>query len=169
MGVMMQAFYWDCPREEKQEFKWWDLVRSRVPELAATGFSALWLPPVHKAANLGGPSMGYDPYDYYDLGEFDQKGRVPTWFGGKDGLLDLIGTAHEYGMTVLADMVINHNSGADAEELNPISGRSRWTLFQPRSGKFPRSWECFHPNMYESWDEGTFGEMPDLSHRNPYV
>jgi alpha-amylase len=23
--------------------------------------------------------------------------------------------------------------------------------------------------MYESWDEGTFGDMPDLSHRNPYV
>jgi alpha-amylase len=25
--------------------------------------------------------MGYDPYDYYDLGEFDQKGGAPTWFG----------------------------------------------------------------------------------------
>ena len=23
--------------------------------------------------------------------------------------------------------------------------------------------------MYESWDEMTFGDMPDLSHRNPYV
>jgi alpha-amylase len=23
--------------------------------------------------------------------------------------------------------------------------------------------------MYESWDEGAFGDMPDLSHRNPYV
>jgi alpha-amylase len=23
--------------------------------------------------------------------------------------------------------------------------------------------------LYESWDEGAFGDMPDLSHRNPYV
>jgi alpha-amylase len=66
-------------------------------------------------------------------------------------------------------MVINHNSGADGEEINPISGQKRWTLFQPKSGKFPRNWECFHPNRYESWDEGAFGDMPDLSHRNPYV
>lgn len=169
MGVMMQAFYWDCPREEGREFKWWEYVRSRVPELAAAGFTALWLPPVHKAANLSSPSMGYDPYDYYDLGEFDQKGSLPTWFGSKEDLLKLIRAAHRNKLTVLADMVINHNSGADAAELNPISGQTRWTLFRPKSGKFARNWECFHPNMYESWDEGTFGDMPDLSHRNPYV
>ncbi len=169
MGVMMQAFYWDCPGEEGRSFKWWEYVRSKVPELARTGFTALWLPPVHKAANLSGPSMGYDPYDYYDLGEFDQKASVPTWFGSKQALLDLIEAAHREKLTVLADMVINHNSGADAAETNPVSGQTRWTLFQPRSGKFPRNWECFHPSMYESWDEGTFGDMPDLSHRNPYV
>ena len=42
--------------------------------------------PIHKAANLFGPSMGYDPYDYYDLGEFDQKGGIPTWFGTRKEL-----------------------------------------------------------------------------------
>lgn len=169
MGVMLQAFYWDCPKEEGREFRWWEHVRKQVPALAKAGFTSLWLPPVHKAANLAGPSMGYDPYDYYDLGEFDQKGGVPTWFGTKDELLKLIQAAHKHKMSVLADIVINHNSGADAQELNPISGHTRWTKFEPKSGKFPRKWECFHPNMYESWDESTFGEMPDLSHRNPYV
>ncbi|HEX2696266.1 MAG TPA: alpha-amylase family glycosyl hydrolase, partial [Anaerolineales bacterium] len=128
-----------------------------------------WLPPVHKAANLAGPSMGYDPYDYYDLGEFDQKGTVPTWFGSKKDLLALISEAHQNKMGVIADIVINHNSGADAQEVNPITGQSRWTLFTPKSGKFARNWESFHPNMYESWDEMTFGDMPDLSHRNPNV
>jgi alpha-amylase len=169
MGVMMQCFYWDCPREDGKEFKWWNYVRTKVPELSATGFTSLWLPPAHKAANLNGPSMGYDPYDYYDLGEFDQKGVVPTWFGTKQELLDLIQSAHRHGMTAIADMVINHNSGADAQERNPTTGQERWTLFQPKSGKFPRNWESFHPNMYESWDESTFGDMPDLSHRNPKV
>lgn len=169
MGVMLQTFYWDCPRVDAKEYRWWNTVRARLPDIARAGFTSLWLPPVHKAANLGGPSMGYDPYDYYDLGEFDQKGAVPTWFGTKGELLGLIADAHRLRMTVLADVVINHNSGADAQEVNPITGQPRWTLFQPKSGIFPRNWECYHPSMYESWDEMSFGEMPDLSHRNPYV
>jgi alpha-amylase len=32
-----------------------------------------------------------------------------------------------------------------------------------------RDWEAFHPSRHETWDDGTFGDMPDLSHRNPYV
>ena len=169
MGVMLQAFYWDCPRIDQKEYQWWEYVCQQVPSLAKVGFTSLWLPPVHKAANLNGPSMGYDPYDYYDLGEFNQKGSIPTWFGTRSQLLDLIKTAHSHGLSVIADVVINHNSGADAQEVNPFTGQSRWTLFEPKSGKFPRNWECFHPCMYESWDEMTFGGMPDLSHRNPYV
>jgi alpha-amylase len=144
-------------------------VCEQVPSLAKVGFTSLWLPPVHKAANLGGTSMGYDPYDYYDLGEFDQKGSVPTWFGTKAELLSLIETAHGQGLSVIADIVINHNNGADEQQVNPLINQSRWTLFNPKSGKFPRTWECFHPNIYESWDQMTFGDMPDLSHRNPYV
>jgi alpha-amylase len=169
MGVMLQTFYWDCPRIEKKEFKWWKHVTKQIPALAGAGFTSLWLPPVHKAANLGGFSMGYDPYDYYDLGEFDQKETLPTWFGTKKELLKLIETAHSHGLSLIADVVINHNSGADESEVNPLTGQERWTLFKPKSEKFPRNWECFHPSMYESWDEGTFGDMPDLSHRNPYV
>jgi alpha-amylase len=169
MGVMMQTFHWDCPREDKKEFQWWNYINEKVPSLAKAGFTSLWLPPIHKAANLFGPSMGYDPYDYYDLGEFDQKGTIPTWFGTRKELESLIASAHKQGLSLIADIVINHNSGADSQEVNPISGQSRWTVFNPKSGKFPRSWESFHPSMYESWDEMTFGDMPDLSHRNPSV
>ncbi|MFN8381118.1 MAG: alpha-amylase domain-containing protein [Anaerolineales bacterium] len=169
MGVMMQTFHWDCPKEDKKEFQWWNYIHSEIPQLAKAGFTSLWLPPIHKAANLFGPSMGYDPYDYYDLGEFDQKGTVPTWFGTRKELESLIASAHRHGLSLIADIVINHNSGADLQEVNPITGQSRWTIFNPKSEKFPRNWEAFHPSMYESWDEMTFGDMPDLSHRNPYV
>lgn len=136
MGVMLQAFYWDCPRAEGKEFKWWDHVRAQIPALAQAGFTSLWLPPAHKAANLGGPSMGYDPYDYYDLGEFDQKGGVPTWFGTEQELLALIETAHQHGMTVLADMVINHNSGADATELIPSPANCAGRFFIRKASAF---------------------------------
>lgn len=169
MGVMLQAFYWDCPRLEGREFQWWNTVRAQVPALAQANFTSLWLPPVHKAGNIGGPSMGYDPYDYYDLGDYDQKGHIPTWFGTKNDLLSLINEAHQHRLSVIADVVFNHNSGADEQEINPITGQSRWTLFRPKSGRFPRNWDCFHPSLYEADDQMTFGDMPDLAHRNPYV
>ena len=167
MGVMLQAFYWDCPRIENREHGWWDLVRERLPSIARAGFTSLWLPPASKAASWA--SMGYDPYDYYDLGEFDQKGGVATWFGTRTALEALIGSAHAEGLQVYADMVFNHNSGADEQEVNPLDGQSRWTRFTPCSGRFPRDWTCFHPSRYEERDRETFGGMPDLCHRNPQV
>jgi alpha-amylase len=169
MGVMMQAFYWDCPKLEAQEYQWWNYIKNKVPSLSRVGFTALWLPPASKGANIGGMSMGYDPYDYYDLGDMDQKGSVKTWFGSRDELIDLIRVAHENRMEVYADLVLNHNNGGDAEEMNSFDGIERWTKFNPKSGKFARDWKCFHPSPYETWDSMTFGGMPDLCHRNPYV
>ena len=167
MGVMMQAFYWNCPDVEGKPFQWWTYLRGEVPKLAAAGFTALWLPPANKAAS--NTSMGYDPYDYYDLGEHDQKGSVATWFGLKADLLALIATAHDANMQVYADFVIDHCSGADEQETSPIDGVSRWTKFKPLSGEFLRDTNSFHPSRYETWDNGSFGGMPDLCHRNPDV
>ena len=169
MGVLFQAFYWNCPDLEHQDGTWWNFVTTKVPELQRAGFTALWLPPACKAANIGGPSMGYDPYDYYDLGDINQKGRVKTWFGNQAELIALINAAHSANMQVYADVVINHNNGADAQELNPIDGKTRWTKFTPGSGKFPRDLTCFHPSRYETFDDMTFGDMPDVCHRNPHV
>jgi alpha-amylase len=30
MGVLMQGFYWDCPREEHQEHTWWNFVATKL-------------------------------------------------------------------------------------------------------------------------------------------
>jgi alpha-amylase len=169
MGVLMQAFYWNAPIVEQKEHQWWQEVAARIPMLREAGFTALWLPPVSKGANIGGISMGYDPYDYYDLGEYNQRGTVPTLFGTKNDLLDLIDEAHSHDMQVYADMVLNHCSGADEQELNPLTGKMLWTKYTPASGKFARSWECFHPSPYRLRDEEPFDGMPDLCHHNPYV
>jgi alpha-amylase len=167
MGVLMQAFYWDCPSREGVEHAWWERVTPELPALAATGFTALWLPPVSKGMSARG--MGYDPYDYYDLGDFDQKGSPATWFGTRQALDALISAARANGIDVYADLVLNHCSGADAQELNPISGQMGWTKFTPESGRFLRDWNSFHPSEYESWDDATFAGFPDLCHRNPSV
>ncbi|HZD93721.1 MAG TPA: alpha-amylase family glycosyl hydrolase, partial [Candidatus Sulfotelmatobacter sp.] len=168
MGVLLQSFFWDCCSIENSEGRWWDRIISELTALKQDGFTALWLPPASKAAEWN--SMGYDVYDYFDLGSYDQKGRQETWFGTQQALLNLIQAAHANSLQVYADVVLNHNSGADEQEKNGIDGQLRWTKFTPRSGKFPRDWRCFHPSPYETMDGfESFGGLPDLCHRNPQV
>ena len=147
MAVMMQAFYWDAPKHENKEHESWNFVAEKVEDLGAAGFNALWLPPVNKASSK--TSMGYDPYDYFDLGDFDQKGGTKTWYGNRAELEALIAKAHAHGIGLYADMVINHNGGADEEEVNPLDGQKRWTKFNPKSGTFLRDYNHFHPSRYE--------------------
>jgi len=169
MAVMMQAFYWDSPKAEGKEGEWWNFLAEHVEELKNAGINAIWLPPVNKAAST--TSMGYDPYDYFDLGDFDQKGGVKTLFGNRAELVALIQKAKAHSIGCYADMVINHNSGADEEEINPLDGETRWTKFTPKSGKFARDWNSFHPSRFErEMVEGeNFAGFPHLCHRNPTV
>jgi alpha-amylase len=169
MAVMMQAFYWDAAAKEEKVGEWWNHLTELVPQLSASGFDALWLPPISKCPTQS--SNGYDPYDYFDLGDLDQKGAVKTAYGNRAELERLIKTLHEHKMGAIADMVINHNSGADEEEVNPLDGEKRWTKFTPKSGKFPRDWNSFHPSRYEKVmiDGENFAGFPHLCHRNPRV
>lgn len=43
-------------------------------------------------------TSGYDVYDLYDLGEFDQKGNKRTGWGNKEEFIDLIKTGKELGI-----------------------------------------------------------------------
>ena len=63
-------------------------------------------------------SVGYDVYDVYDLGEFDQKnvGACRTKYGTKDELLELAKTAKEHDVVIYVDAVFNHKFGADDKE-----------------------------------------------------
>lgn len=162
-GVIMQAFYWDVPAGGT----WWDVVKSKLPSWDAAGFSAIWLPPSSKASN-GANSMGYDPYDYFDFGQYNQKGSIETRFGSNTELASLITTAHANNLQVYADMVLNHNSGGDLE-YNPYKGSNTYTKFNPLSGKFNRSYHDFHPNDIHASDEGAFGGFPDLCQNKQWV
>lgn len=162
-GVIMQAFYWDVPAGGT----WWNTVNGKIAAWDDAGFSAIWLPPASKAQN--GPfSMGYDPFDYYDFGQYNQMGSTETRFGSNTELSSLITTAHNNEIHVYADIVLNHNSGG-ASQANPFTGTNTWTDFQPLSGKFNRSFYDFHPNDAQANDEGSFGGFPDLSHTKYYV
>ncbi|MBX2845591.1 MAG: alpha-amylase [Saprospiraceae bacterium] len=158
--VMMQAFYWDC----EPVGSWWDLVSAKLDDWSDIGVDRIWVPAPGKGAG-GQFSMGYDPYDYFDLGEYDQKGAVETRFGSRAELEAMIAKAHSVGIDVIADIVLNHNSGGDEQEVHPITGESNYTKFTPASGRFFRTWEDFHPNNLQEFDEGAlFFAETDLSH-----
>lgn len=108
-GVIVQFFHWYHPGDLWKEFI------DKAEYLKELGFTSVWFPPAVKCA-LGKEGRGYDVYDLYDLGEFDQKGSIPTRYGTKEEYLSAIEKAHEVGMEVYADVVLNHRMGADEVE-----------------------------------------------------
>ncbi|MCX7915514.1 MAG: alpha-amylase family glycosyl hydrolase, partial [Verrucomicrobiae bacterium] len=86
----------------------WREITEKIPELAEAGYSSLWLPPPTKGS--GGLSVGYDLFDRFDLGSKDQRGSVRTRYGTEAELLELVETAHRFGLRVYFDNVMNHNS-----------------------------------------------------------
>jgi alpha-amylase len=156
-GVMMQYFHWYLPTGGTL----WNQLTRDAKELAANGFTALWLPPAYKGSN-GGYDVGYAVYDLFDLGEFNQKGSIPTKYGTKDQYLKAIESAHTAGIQIYGDIVLNHRLGADAEEeveATPLDPNNRfqpidnyqkikaWThfTFAGRKGKYSKmEWHWWH-------------------------
>lgn len=158
--VMMQGFYWDVPAGS-----WYNTLHDRAYELRymvdGYGINRIWFPPPSKTMN--GPwSMGYDPYDYYDLGQYNQKGSIRTRFGTQAELKAAIAKYKQYGVSVMADIVLNHRGGGDSE-WNPKVGKNTWTDFSGvASGMARWHWDSFHPNYYDDGDPGVFSGYPDV-------
>ena len=167
-GVMMQAFYWDV----EPIGGWYDEVNTKIEDWAASGINRIWLPAPGKGQS-GMYSMGYDPSDYFDLGEFDQHGTVETRFGSRAELENLIDKAHNNNIEVIADIVLGHNSGG-GEEYNSYRDKQTYTLFDEThgnaSGLFNRTFEDYHPNSYHEHDEqALFFEEQDVCHHQDNV
>jgi len=110
-GTMLQSFHWYSESNEK----FWNQVVEDAPHWAELGINSVWLPPAYKGT-VGGYSNGYDVYDIYDLGEFDQKGSVPTKYGTKQEYLQAIEALHAHKIQVYPDIVLNHMGGGDEVE-----------------------------------------------------
>jgi alpha-amylase len=113
--------------------------------------------------------MGYDPADYYDLGNYNQHGNTATRFGTKAQLISATTAYRNLGVVTMADIVLNHRSGGSSE-WNPNANSNTWTNFQYQmSGMALWHYNEFHPSSYWGYDEGAFGGYADVCHRNPYV
>ena len=165
--TMMQYFEWYLPSDSTL----WNILTKDVKHLENIGITHLWLPPAYKGAS-GKDDVGYGVYDLYDLGEFDQKGSIPTKYGTKEEYVDTIKILKENNIKVLADIVLNHKMGADETEdvlaiQDDASNRNVsltsakpirvWTKYNfPGRGdkysSFKWNWTHFHG---VDWDENT--------------
>ncbi|HET6383294.1 MAG TPA: alpha-amylase family glycosyl hydrolase [Armatimonadota bacterium] len=141
--VLLQGFYWNVPSPaagDKAATWWWDSLAAQANALARAGFTAIWIPPVVKGAS-GGYSVGYDPFDDYDLGSKFQKGTLPLRYGTREQLERTVAIMRANGLSVYVDLVENHRDG------DPGNYRFRYhnSAGVPATGRFPKNPDDFHP------------------------
>jgi alpha-amylase len=115
--TLLQYFHWYYNEDDKL----WIKAKKDAQSLAEKGITGVWLPPAYKAES-GAASIGYDPYDLFDLGEFDQKNSIETRFGNKIDYQEAIKAFQDNGIVAIADVVLNHKAGGD--ELEQVSVRT---------------------------------------------
>lgn len=173
--TLMQFFAWNQPEDGAH----WGKVQAQAFELAMAGITDVWLPPAYKGF-CGIHDAGYGVYDLYDLGEFNQKGSVPTKYGTRREYLAAIEECHRSGLKVYGDLILGHRMGADEveqvtatrknprteqlQETGTIGAWSRFT-FPGRNGKYSDFiWDSSH-FLGVDWDENTgtkaFYQFPD--------
>src|SRR5215217_1843279 len=168
--TMLQFFQWYYPADGSL----WKFFTSEAQRLKAIGIDTVWLPPAHKGM-AGADANGYDSYDIYDLGEFDQRGSLRTKYGTKDEFIAAVQAGKQAGLKIYADIVLNHMGGAEEKEritvrkVNPenreefisdpfeIEAFTRFT-FPGRGGKYSEFiWDhhCFAGVDYDALQEET--------------
>lgn len=109
--TMIQFFHW----YSEGNGKLWKHAREQAEYLSNLGISSVWFPPAYKGA-AGKDSIGYDAYDLFDLGEFDQKFSLPTKYGTKKDYQDAIVALKEKNIEIIVDIVLGHKGGGDELE-----------------------------------------------------
>ena len=138
----------------------WREITEKMPELAEVGYGGLWLPPPTKGS--GGLSVGYDCFDPFDLGDKDQRGSVRTRYGTAEELLELVRTAHRFGIRVYFDNIMNHRAF-------DVPGYDENTPIDLYPGMVP---EDFHlrvteEGFYRKWDNvSDWGDTWQIQYRN---
>ncbi|KAB8292060.1 alpha-glucosidase [Bifidobacterium avesanii] len=151
-------------------------ITSRLGYLADLGVDVLWLSPVYKSPQ---DDNGYDISDYRD---------IDPLFGTLADMDELIAKAHERGIKIVMDLVVNHTSDEHAwfqASRNPDDPHADWYWWRPaRPGKTPGT-PGAEPNEWGSYFGGSAwqydperGEyylhqfskkQPDLNWENPDV
>ncbi len=115
-------------------------ITSRLDYLAELGVDVLWLSPVYRSPQV---DNGYDISDYHD---------VDPLFGTLADLDELIAAAHQRGLKLIMDLVVNHTS-----DQHP------WFIESREPGSAKRDWYFWRPAR-PGHEPGTPGAEPDDAH-----
>ncbi|NBR13222.1 MAG: T9SS C-terminal target domain-containing protein [Flavobacteriales bacterium] len=166
--IVLQGFWWNYYNSNYTD-GWANYLTELAPRLKSLGIDAVWIPPTIK--NTGTNSVGYAPFDHYDLGDKWQKNSTKTRLGDKDEVLRMVAVMKANGIDVIQDIVLNHVTGAggatSAGGQDPAAmedGTSndyknfRYACYETpaqnetalnylaRKGRFPKNWQNFYPN-----------------------
>ncbi len=147
MGVLLQAFFRPgdkgvpCPGDgDLGADWWWDHLAMQAHAIRKAGFTAVWLPPVWKGAS-GIQSIGYDPFDDYDMGAKDQRGTLPTRYGSREQLARCVAMLRANDLDVYVDLVEHHRGGGIGHEGKTF--RYADAEGRPSGGRFPKDTSSF--------------------------
>lgn len=129
--IYLQSFY-DSDEDGIGDIKG---VISKLSYLQNLGITCIWLTPFYPSPKV---DNGYDVSDYY---------AVAKEFGTLDDFKLLVQTAHDFGIKVIIDMVINHTS-TDHPWFHD-SNKEDWYIWT----KTPNNWESFFGGSAWEYDE----------------
>ena len=145
-------------------------IQSKLDYLKELGINVIWMSPVYKSPNY---DNGYDISDYQD---------IMTEFGTMADFDELLAAAHERGIRIVMDLVVNHTSDehpwfieSRSSKENPKRDYYIWR--EPVDGHEPNNWGSAFSGSAWEWDEKTqmyylhcfSKKQPDLNWENPKV
>ena len=145
-------------------------VYEKLDYIKSLGCDGIWFSPLYPSP---GVDCGYDISDYMDIAQE---------FGGMEAFKKVLDGAHERGMKVIMDLVVNHTSTEhdwfkkSREKIEPYTDYYIWRPAKP-NGKLPNNWDSLFEGKAWAWDEvrqeyymHLFAiEQADLNMDNPLV
>ncbi len=145
-------------------------IRSKLDYLKELGINVIWLSPVYKSPN---DDNGYDISDYQD---------IMTEFGTMKDFDELLEAAHDRGIRIVMDLVVNHTSDEHPWFIESRSSRDNpkrdyYIWRDAVDGHEPNNWGSSFSGSAWQWDEETqmyylhcfSKKQPDLNWENPKV
>ncbi len=144
-------------------------MNRRSADVFMAGYGAVWVPPPGRA-DSGNQSVGYDVYDRFDLGRWDNK----TLYGTETGLRRIADVLHRQDNRLHMDTVINHNGFSDQNTPGFIEsgGYPGFFLQNPDGGTdpfgVPGTDGDFHSPFATGDLEGRLAGLIDIDHTTDF-
>ncbi|MDO4312559.1 MAG: alpha-glucosidase [Eubacteriales bacterium] len=145
-------------------------ITSKLDYLKELGIDVIWLSPVYQSPN---DDNGYDISNYRE---------IMTEFGTMEDYDRMLARAHELGIKIMMDLVVNHTSDEhpwflESRKSPDNAYRDYYIWREGRDGKEPNNWGAVFGGSAWKYDETTeqyylhlfSAKQPDLNWDNPAV